>query len=246
MTTKICSMCYNEKNMYMDFGSRQIKCKLCQKEYCKSYRIDNLEEITKNKKEYNDLHSNEIAEYNKKYYEENVEEISLRNKDYRETHSEEKKIIDREYKSKPENKKKRNDNQRKNRKENLSERLRHNISNQINKSLKNKFSSKRGQSIKKFLGEDYFDKLKLHLEKQFIGENSWMSLENYGAYNKDNKTWQLDHIKPHSDFNYETIDSQEFRDCWVLDNLRPLESIKNMSDGGSRIRHKNNTNKREF
>jgi 5-methylcytosine-specific restriction endonuclease McrA len=71
--------------------------------------------------------------------------------------------------------------------------------------------------------------LKKHLEKQF---DKYMSWNNYGKY------WHIDHIIPHSLFQYTSMEDQSFKDCWALNNLRPLEAKQNLSDGGSRIRHK--------
>lgn len=90
--------------------------------------------------------------------------------------------------------------------------------------------------------------LKIHLESQF---ESWMSWNNYGSYNKqlwndNDKTtwkWNIDHIKPKSDFKYSSIDDIYFIECWSLDNLRPYSAKQNLLDGVNRIRHKVVSNK---
>lgn len=61
-----------------------------------------------------------------------------------------------------------------------------------------------------------FDELKEHIEKQFTPEMSW---SNRGSY------WELDHIIPVNTFNLQ--DKAEFKICWSLANLRPLEKIAN-------------------
>lgn len=61
-----------------------------------------------------------------------------------------------------------------------------------------------------------------HLEKQFDENMSW---ENYGSY------WHIDHIKPVKLFNFNSCDDKEFKECWALSNLRPLERIENMRKG---------------
>lgn len=101
--------------------------------------------------------------------------------------------------------------------------LRHNVSTSVGSFLKNNKSSKYGKSVKEALGETYFYDLKTHLEKQFVNENSWMNWSNYGRHNQNKRTWQLDHIKPHADFDYKDMFCQEFKECWDLDNLRPLD-----------------------
>jgi len=100
-------------------------------------------------------------------------------------------------------------------------RVRDNISNRINKALRNGKSNKAGQSILKYLGYTISD-LKNHLENQFDDKMSW---NNYGIY------WHIDHIIPHSNFKYTSMEDNDFKICWALNNLRPLEAHKNMSDG---------------
>ena len=65
-----------------------------------------------------------------------------------------------------------------------------------------------------------------HLESNF---NDGMSWENYGSY------WHVDHIKPASLFNYKSSDCDEFKECWSLNNLQPLEAKKNLSKGNRYI-----------
>ena len=72
-----------------------------------------------------------------------------------------------------------------------------------------------------------------------------MNLNNYGKYNSktwnDNDpstwTWQIDHIIPHSTFKYTSMKDNEFKKCWSLSNLRPLNSKQNFLEGVKRIRH---------
>ena len=83
----------------------------------------------------------------------------------------------------------------------------------------------------------------LHIEKQF---EPWMNWNNQGQYNSktwddnDYKTWkwQLDHIIPHSDFKYDSLNHSDFQKCWALENLRPLSAKINLLEGVNRIRHK--------
>ena len=57
-----------------------------------------------------------------------------------------------------------------------------------------------------------------HLENQF---ENWMNWENYGL-------WHVDHIKPKSLFSYILPEDPEFKECWALDNLQPLERMENI------------------
>lgn len=49
-----------------------------------------------------------------------------------------------------------------------------------------------------------------------------MNWENYAIY------WQIDHIVPISAFNYNSIYDEEFKMCWSLENLQPLENSVNI------------------
>jgi len=64
------------------------------------------------------------------------------------------------------------------------------------------------------------NQLKQHLEQQFDSKMNW---DNYGSY------WHIDHIKPASSFNQKN--DIEFKECWSLENLQPLEAKENMRKG---------------
>ena len=63
--------------------------------------------------------------------------------------------------------------------------------------------------------------LKEHLEKRFKDDMSW---ENYGE-------WHIDHIKPISSFVFESVDDEEFKECWSLNNLQPMWGVENIKKG---------------
>ncbi len=65
-----------------------------------------------------------------------------------------------------------------------------------------------------------------HLEMQFDENMTW---KNYGSY------WQVDHIRPRSLFKYTSPEDMEFKKCWTLENLRPLEKIANLRKGNTFI-----------
>lgn len=60
--------------------------------------------------------------------------------------------------------------------------------------------------------------LKIHLEQQFDNNMNWL---NYGPY------WSIDHIKPISSFNIIDEQCDDFKECWSLNNLRPLSNKEN-------------------
>lgn len=117
--------------------------------------------------------------------------------------------------------------------------LRHNISVSVWTVLKGNNSSKFGKSIKEFLGQNYFINLKKHLALLFLRPgNEWMSWKNYSTYDiktwddNDNSTWtwNLDHICPQSLLPYQTMEDDNFKLAWDLENLRPYSAKLNISE----------------
>jgi hypothetical protein len=66
-----------------------------------------------------------------------------------------------------------------------------------------------------------------HLEAQFVGGMSWQS---YGM-----KGWHVDHIRAVASFVFiredGTVDHDQVRECYALENLRPLWAVDNMRKG---------------
>jgi len=63
------------------------------------------------------------------------------------------------------------------------------------------------------------NQLKRHIEKRFLPGMTW---GNYGSY------WHIDHKLPIAVFNYNHPRDIDFRLCWSLKNLQPLEAKKNI------------------
>jgi len=69
-----------------------------------------------------------------------------------------------------------------------------------------------------------------------------MTWKNYGSYCvnlwDDNDcstwTWNIDHIIPQSKLPYISMDDDNFKICWALENLRPLSAKQNLIDGNKR------------
>ena len=118
--------------------------------------------------------------------------------------------------------------------ENPEFRIRRRISSAIRKSL-----HKENKSINKLLPYS-IQELKQHLEDQF---EPWMNWKNYGPANKNQKTWQIDHIIPQSKLPYLSFADDNFFKCWALNNLRPLEAIANIKKGNKCIME---TNKKDI
>lgn len=97
---------------------------------------------------------------------------------------------------------------KKRRKSDENFRLSSNMSRAIAKVLT---GSKDGRSWEELVGYTGSE-LKKHLERYFHDGMSW----------ENRNEWHIDHIIPKSFFKYETPDDVEFKNCWSLDNLRPM------------------------
>ncbi len=144
----------------------------------------------------------------------------------------------KEYRERSEVKERRNIWTLKRLKEDLQFKLKFLISGNIKNKLKKINKSKNKKSVLKYLSYG-MKELKEHLESLF---EPWMNWNNHGMYNvktwDDNDsstwTWQLDHIIPHSKFNYTSMEDAEFHLCWALSNLRPYSAKQNLLDSNRR------------
>lgn len=109
--------------------------------------------------------------------------------------------------------------------------LRANVSKTIRKYLKKQNISKCNVSILKFLPYS-IQEMKKHLENLF---EPWMNWNNWGIYNAKNWddankktwTWQIDHVIPQSALYYQSMEDENFKKCWDLNNIRPLSAKEN-------------------
>jgi len=74
----------------------------------------------------------------------------------------------------------------------------------------------------KYLGCS-IEEFKVYLEAQF---EPWMNWSNYGRYNKNKDTWQINHIRPLDDFDLSKKD--ELINACHYTNLQPLSAVKNI------------------
>lgn len=120
--------------------------------------------------------------------------------------------------------------QERKRRANHTYRLHCNISRSIRSALKH---AQTGKSARTRLLLPYsISDLKAYLEAQF---EPWMSWDNYGSAQIGKQTWQIDHIIPQSALRYDSADHPNFKKCWCLDNLRPLESFANIKKSNKSI-----------
>lgn len=116
--------------------------------------------------------------------------------------------------------------------------LRRLIADRVRDMLKKSKTSKNNISVLPYLSYTIQD-LKQHLESQF---EAWMNWENHAIYNhkvwddQDSSTWtwNIDHIIPQSKLPYSSMEEDNFKKCWALDNLRPLSAKQNVIEGNRR------------
>lgn len=97
-------------------------------------------------------------------------------------------------------------------------------SNAIGRALRRRNGSKCGQSIMQFLPYTMSELIE-HIESQW---EPWMNWDNYGSFEAGRKKWHIDHIISQDKLSYDSMDHPNFRLCWSLTNLRPLEAFENM------------------
>jgi|SRR5579859_5617953 len=245
MTTKICKICTKELDIF-NFYVRNInsngiivfrrECKYCFSNKSKENYQNNKVDVLKKSNDYYKNNKSKALLREKKYRQKNKIKIAIYQKNYAIKNKSKLNSYRKKYYS----------NKRIKRKLSINQRLRKCISASISYYLKRNNSSKNNQSINKYLNYSIED-LKKHLLSQF---EPWMNWDNYGIYNvkmwKDNNlstwTWQIDHIIPQSDLPYTSMNDNNFKKCWSLDNLRPYNSKQNFLDGITRVRHKGNIN----
>lgn len=121
-------------------------------------------------------------------------------------------------------------------------------STQANRAIKAAGNSKKQKSTKQYLPqpiEEVLERIQLlfSLPSNLTPDGKvWMTMDNWKPYNsktyKENDpptwTWNLDHIEPHSNFIYTDLNSEEFRKCYDINNLRPLKAKQNIIDSNNR------------
>ena len=221
MKIRICLNCKQEKFLNNFFKNKTTKdglsywCKKCCSEYHKEYRRHNKEKLKENMKKYHQKNKEKMNAVCKEYYYKNQERMQEYRQKNRKKKSEYMKKYLQKYNQRTETKERRNELAKIKRQTDFQYQLNNNISNAIRKGLNR---NKAGYHWENLVGYTLQD-LKLHLENQFDKNMSW---DNYGSY------WHIDHIVPKSWFNYNNISDKEFKECWALNNLQPLEKNRNM------------------
>lgn len=198
-------------DMFKDIEDPKERKRLMGREYYRRYRLLNPEKYRKKAKKFKEDHPT----YFKEHYQKNRNKYIQKSKEHDESLSPEKKEERRlrhQYTGKLW--------RRKQYRENINYKIRQLVDSAIRRSLKDK----NGKVI--YDGLDYtIDELKAHLEAQF---EPWMNWDNLGPCSSTEKTtWQIDHIRPVNTFDIKKVGDEEFKKCWALSNLRPLDSYLN-------------------
>ena len=223
---KKCNKCNTIKpsNSFEHYRNTCHQCRYqSKKQSAKRYYQEHRKDITQYQRDKYHASPNAKKEYQKQYYQDNKDRI----KQYRIDNAEHIQAREKVYRPQyiAQNIHKVRERQRKYILSKLANdipfRLHHYFSSDLRKSLR---GQRKGRSLERLLGYT-MKQLKEHLEQQF---EPWMNWTNHGIVQTQHRTWQIDHIKPRSLFNYQSYEDTDFKQCWALTNLRPLEAIANL------------------
>ena len=185
----------------------------------KEYYQLHKEEIRKKHKIYRDTHKLHKKETDRKYYQNNKRKIHEQQRVYYQLHRQE--FIDRAKRWRLQNpvkmKKARIKSNNKRRAHSMV-RINDCITQAIYQSLRGKKAGRKWETLVGYTLKNLVE----HLENLFDKNMSW---DNQGSY------WDIDHIIPKSSFSYSTAEDSEFKKCWALENLQPMEHIANLKKG---------------
>ena len=199
-----------------------------QKLYNKLYYLNHRDHLISYGKNYYKSHHKEKLEYQddynknspiaKQWKKDNKPQIAKKNKIYQQGHRERARRLRKlEYKN------------------NVSYRLNCAISNSIRRSLK----KNKGRHHWEKLVEWTLEEFKTYIESKWTYGMNW---ENYGEPNGPCSGWHIDHIRPKNSFNITSIDCEDFKKCWSLNNLQPLWSTTRIING---VEYLGNINKKD-
>lgn len=221
MTTRICrGKCGQEKDIeaFSTYKSKNgtIKyryyCKPCDYLKTNEYRKTHPDKHKAQVERHYEKHRDERLEYHEQYYLDHKEE---RAEHYQENSVEIREKMKQHYDANPGKKQAINQkyfNKRYN--TDMNFKICHTIGTGIRASL---HGNKNGIHWEELVGYT-LEQLMYHLESKFNDKMSW---DNYGTY------WQIDHIVPVNAFNIKSYTDKAFKNCWSLENLQPLDSIRN-------------------
>lgn len=219
---KICNKCGRELDESMFYKNSKNKdglaydCKDCRKTYM---NIDYAERNKQRAKIYAENNKEKIQQANRLYYQKHKEQIREAKGRYYREHREYYKELNRQYAKKNEQYYKNYEKDYRIRRQELWDKNKLDLN--LHKSLTKSLSSNSPNNYWCYQVLDFtIEQLKEHLESQFTPEMNW---NNYGEY------WEIDHIIPKNQLKFTSYDDKEFKICWSLVNLRPIEITANRS-----------------
>lgn len=139
-------------------------------------------------------------------------------KAYRERHAER---LRAEYREKYYDRDKERQRKAARRKSNVKFRIDESMAAQVGSVLRGQKAGRGWQALVGYTVQE----LMVHLEAHFEPGMNW---DNYG---RTPTSWSIDHVTPKSFFEYDSTDSEAFRACWALENLRPMWWPENHAKG---------------
>ena len=230
MINKTCSKCGDELPATVEYFYRNAtgrdgmdaQCKKCSAQRTKEWQKKNPDRVRENGRKWQKENLERRSASQRKSYWKNVDKVNERRRQQHKENPDRRRELARKWRRK--NIDKIREYQRrwheenpgyskKYRAEKPSRRINHSISSGINRALKRK---KNGRQWESLVGYTLNDLMK-HLESQF---EDWMTWNNYGE-------WEIEHIIPKDAFNFSKPEDIDFKRCWALENLQPMEAKEN-------------------
>ena len=206
MENRICKDCNLElpiTEFYKNGNFYKTSCKSCDRKRSANYKLNNLEKVRENYRDYGRRNKEKRENYSVNYYKSNRDEILVKQKEYwsKQQNKERKALRKREQWQRDENLK-----------------IVSNCRSRMYKALK---GQKKSKSTEKLVG-CLFSELKTCLESKFLEGMNW---NNYGE-------WHIDHILPCASFDLSKKEEQEkcfhytnLQPLWGIDNLLKRDKI---------------------
>lgn len=203
-----------EYKKYYEANKESIRAKT------KKWYAENKERALANSKAWAQRNGTKVSVSKKKWKDANREAVRLSDKEYRAANREKRRVALQAWRGanieKAREKSRRASAKRLN---TPKGKLSSNISREIRASINRNAKGRRHWET---LVDFTIDQLKAHIEKLFKPGMNW---ENYGT------AWHIDHKIPVAVHNFERPEDIDFRLCWSLKNLQPMEKLKNISKG---------------
>jgi hypothetical protein len=238
--TKACSKCSLIKEISEFYKDKRIKsgygaeCKSCRSAKISLWQQANKDKCHQAQSRWKEKNRETLNARSRERYTKQAEAENIRSKKWREDNPEKESIRKKKWRKNNRDKwiecvvgwKKRNPERvaeisrkaREKRKSIPKYQISKNISGGIRKSIQSKKARRHWEQLVGFT----ISQLMEHLERLFKPGMTW---ENYGTH------WHIDHKTPIAVFNFDKPEHIDFRLCWSLSNLQPLEAKENISKG---------------